>query len=157
MGLCIVCLLDTLRVGHHVSHNYSTRCWSNLAVSTQCPDPNLTTADQGGLEALLRKLGLLVPVPSFAAADILSKPLDIGRSYLADILYNLEKCDRENAFNSIQISNDIESEDLMVRLPKVWPGDKFKEIGEKISFNVNMCHSVPDVLIHVRMQTYNNC
>jgi arginyl-tRNA synthetase len=75
-----------------------------------------------GLEALLGRLGLKLPIPHFAAADVLNKPLDIGRSYFADILRSLVECDAVIAYNSIQWPSDIFSGDLAVILPKLSHG-----------------------------------
>jgi arginyl-tRNA synthetase len=76
----------------------------------------LSVAD---LDALLGGLGLNVPIPQFPAADIQNKPLDIARSYLADIVCGLVSCDRDVAFNSIQPTNSITGGDLAIRLPKL--------------------------------------
>jgi hypothetical protein len=75
-----------------------------------------------GLEELLRALGMKVPIPHFAAANVLNKPLDIGRCYFADILSSLVECDLVNAFKSIQWPGGIDSGDLAVILPKLSHG-----------------------------------
>jgi arginyl-tRNA synthetase len=88
------------------------------------------------LEVLLERLGLKVPLPHFEAADVLNKPLDIGRSYYADILISLinsdpenEKCDPKNAFNSIHSPGDVLNGDLAVVLPRLCHGSKADIIG----------------------------
>jgi arginyl-tRNA synthetase len=78
-----------------------------------------------GLEELLGGLGLKVPVPIFPTADIVNKPLDIGRTYLADILCGLVESNAAGAYNSISWSGDIyNGSDLAVILPKLSPGSK---------------------------------
>jgi len=79
----------------------------------------LTTTD---LESLLVALGLKTPIPYFPAADVLNKPLDIARSYLADCLSGYVECDPQIAYNSIQWPNNIYTGDLSVILPKIKPG-----------------------------------
>jgi arginyl-tRNA synthetase len=86
----------------------------------------LTTTD---LEVLLAKLGLKVPIPSFEAADVLNKPLDIGRCYFADILYSLVDGDPKKAYCSILSPGDIFNGDLAVVLPKLKPGSKAEVLG----------------------------
>jgi hypothetical protein len=79
----------------------------------------LTTTD---LETLLVALGLKTPIPYFPGVDVLNKPLDIARSYLADALSNCVECDPQIAYNSIQWPNNIYNGDLSVILPKLKPG-----------------------------------
>lgn len=93
----------------------------------------MSTLTIAGLEVLLEKLGLKVPIPHFEAEDVLNKPLDIGRSYYADALISLvnsdpenEKCDPKNAFNSIHSSGDV---DLAVVLPRLCHGSKANILG----------------------------
>jgi arginyl-tRNA synthetase len=93
----------------------------------------MTTLTIAQLEVLLAKLGLKVPIPHFEGADVLNKPLDIGRSYYADILISLvnsdpenEKCDPKNAFNSIHSAGDV---DLAVVLPRLCHGSNAKILG----------------------------
>lgn len=75
-----------------------------------------------GLEGLLKELDLKTPIPHVPEANILIKPLDIGRSYLADILGSLVDCDSSVAYKSIQWPGDISSGDLAVILPKLSHG-----------------------------------
>jgi len=81
----------------------------------------MATLDHSGLATRLEELGL-GPIPQFSEAHVLNKPLDIGRSYLADILGNLIDCDPISAYNSIQWPNDIFTADLTVPLPKLSHG-----------------------------------
>ncbi|KAH8598889.1 arginyl-tRNA synthetase [Bisporella sp. PMI_857] len=88
----------------------------------------MTTLDQSGLVARLEGLGLGA-IPQFAEAHVLNKPLDIGRSYLADILQGLIECDPILAYLSIQWPNDIFTADLTVPLPKLSRGSDPKSLG----------------------------
>lgn len=78
----------------------------------------MATLDLCGLATKLEGLGL-GPIPQFPEAHVLNKPLDVGRSYLADILRSLTDCDPITAYNSIQWPNDIFTADLTVPLPKL--------------------------------------
>jgi arginyl-tRNA synthetase len=60
----------------------------------------MATLDLGGLATKLEELGL-GPIPQFSEAHVLNKPLDIARSYLADILRSLVGCDPITAYNFI--------------------------------------------------------
>lgn len=81
----------------------------------------MATLDIGGLATRLEELGL-GPIPQFSEAHVLNKPLDIGRSYLADILGTLTDSDPTLAYNSIHWPNDIFAGDLSVPLPKLSHG-----------------------------------
>ena len=89
-----------------------------------------------GLEELLSRLELKVPVPHFPDTDLLYNPLDIGRSYLADVLSSLVEGDVVTAFGSVRWPNDIESGDLSVVLPKLRPGVKPNVIAFDLSKKV---------------------
>jgi arginyl-tRNA synthetase len=86
-------------------------------ITLQFKDMSTLTVD--GLEALLSGLGLDIPIPSFPESGVLNKPLDISRSYFADILCSLLQCDPDVAYSSIQWPGDIFSGDLTVILPKL--------------------------------------
>ncbi len=93
----------------------------------------MTTLSLTGLEARLARLGLDVPIPTFAGADVLNKPMDIARSYLADIIRKLTGCDAAVAPGAIAWSNNIDNGDLVVILPKLAAhGTKPQELGFKI-------------------------
>jgi arginyl-tRNA synthetase len=81
----------------------------------------MSTLDLPGLAKILEGLGL-GPIPQFSEAHLLNNPLDIGRSYLADILSRLVGCDPIPAYNSIQLPYDIYNGNLMVPLPKLCRG-----------------------------------
>jgi arginyl-tRNA synthetase len=92
----------------------------------------MTTQTISGLEALLSGLKLKIPIPPFPASDVLNKPLDIGRSYLADILTSIVECDLVTACKSIQLPNNIYSGDFTVILPKLSHGGDFNALAIKI-------------------------
>lgn len=96
---------------------------SNMNKST------MTTSTVTDLEALVEQLGVKVPIPQFPAADVLKRPLDIGRSYLADVFCSLLECDPEVAYKSIHWPNDISSGDLAVILPKLSQGGDSNAVG----------------------------
>jgi hypothetical protein len=82
--------------------------------------PSMTTS-LPGLEALLERIGLDVPVPPFPGADILNKPIDIYLSYLADLSSKLLECDADLAFGAVQkvAVDQTGNGDLNIRLPKL--------------------------------------
>ena len=93
----------------------------------------MTTLSPTGLEACLARLGLDVPIPTFEGADVLNKPMDIARSYLADILRKLTGCSTAAAPGAIVWSHNIDNGDLVVILPKLTTHDtKPQELGFKI-------------------------
>jgi arginyl-tRNA synthetase len=96
----------------------------------------MTTSTVTGLEALLEQLGVKVPIRPFLAADVLKRPLDIGRSHLADIFCSLVECDPEVAYKSIHWPNDISSGDLAVILPKLSHGADSGAVGFDIRTKV---------------------
>jgi hypothetical protein len=93
-----------------------------------------TTLTITELELLLRRLGLKVPIPYFEAADVLNKPLDIGRCYLADILNSLidGNSKKGGAYSSILTPGDVFNGDLAVVLPKLKPGSKPNEVADSL-------------------------
>jgi arginyl-tRNA synthetase len=92
----------------------------------------MTTLTTSELETTLHTLGLDVPIPQFTAADVLNKPLDLVRSYLANILSNLVEADPVAAYNSISLSNNAEHGDLTVVLPRLCPGAKAGELAKDL-------------------------
>ncbi|SPO04055.1 related to arginyl-tRNA synthetase, cytosolic [Cephalotrichum gorgonifer] len=84
----------------------------------------MATVSADNLHNFLGTMGLKTPVPAFESANMTSRPLDIGRSYLADVLLGLlEGEDPVKAYNSIQWSNDTASGDLYVPIPKINHGE----------------------------------
>lgn len=100
----------------------------------------MATLNIDGLQALLGRLGLKIPIPSFADADILDKPLDIARSYLADILVDLAESEPANTYKSISWPGDIFNGDLAVILPKLKHGVNATalsfELVQKVSYYI---------------------
>jgi hypothetical protein len=106
---------------------------------------SMTTLTITGLEALLGGLGLKIPIPHFPAADMLNKPRDIGRSYLADILRSIIGCDPITAYNSIQWLNDLFiAADLTVPLPKLSHGADSTALAVDLMQRVR--HSLPYIV-----------
>lgn len=99
----------------------------------------LTAAD---LDSLLATIGLKTPIPDFPGADVLNKPLDIARSYLADSLSGYVECDPQVAYNSIQWPNNIYNGDLAVILPKIKPGVDSDELAFDLMKKVRLSHSL---------------
>ncbi|KAF2185091.1 arginyl-tRNA synthetase [Zopfia rhizophila CBS 207.26] len=89
----------------------------------------MATSTVAELEGLLGGLDLKTPIPPFPSSDVLKSPLDICRSYLADILCSLVDCDPVVAYNSIQWPNNIFNGDLTVILPKLSPGANASELA----------------------------
>jgi arginyl-tRNA synthetase len=87
----------------------------------------MATLHESDLERTLEELKLETPIPHFDAADVLFKPLDLCRSYLAKIFSSLVDSEPLVAYNSIQLSNDPLHGDFTVVLPKLCPGTKAKE------------------------------
>ena len=100
----------------------------------------MSTLDLPSLATRLEGLGL-GPIPQFSKAHLLNKPLDIGRSYLADILSHLVGCDPITAYNSIQSPNDIFTADLTVPLPKLCPGADWRAVTRDLIKRVR--HRLP--------------
>lgn len=85
-----------------------------------------------GLEALLSGLGVDVPVPVFAQSDILRRPIDIYRSYLADTTSKVLGCDSGLAYEAIQSANIKDNSDLTLILPKLkWGIGKPKDLAKE--------------------------
>lgn len=87
------------------------------------------------LERILEGLKLETPIPRFDTAEVLLKPLDLCRSYLAEIFSSLVNSEPLTAYNSIQLSNDPLHGDFTVVLPKLCPGTKAKE-AETVADNL---------------------
>jgi len=98
----------------------------------------MATQTAASLEELIEALGAKTPIPSYPAANILVRPLDIGRSYLADLLASIVEGDTSNAFNSIQLPSNIDNGDLVVILPRLHPGSDPDEFGRSIMQKVNL-------------------
>ena len=112
----------------------------------------MTTQTISGLEALLSELGVETPIPQLPGADVLNKPLDIGKSYLAHILTSIVECDLATACNSIQLPNNIYSGDFSVILPKLSHGRDFSALAIDLIQKVRL-----STLIPTRQTRLTNC
>ncbi|KAF1838671.1 arginyl-tRNA synthetase [Decorospora gaudefroyi] len=95
------------------------------------------------MEALERSLGLLslhVPIPDIEPAEVLANPLDVWRTYLAQILAEIASCDIDVAYKSIQWPNNISNGDLAVILPKLRPGVKADALAFELMEKVRRKH-----------------
>ena len=88
------------------------------------------------LTACLESLGLKIPLPTFSVARVMTRPLDIGRTYLAEILCSLVSCTPEKAYDSLQWPGDIYNGDLAVVLPKLCPGADSKALALELMTKV---------------------
>ncbi|KAI1459767.1 arginyl-tRNA synthetase [Annulohypoxylon moriforme] len=99
----------------------------------------MATRSIEGLEALLRELDVGVPIPTFVKSDTLRKPIDIYRSYLADMASKTLGCDAGLAYEAIRNANYMkDNSDLTLILPKLklggsGSGDLAKEALMKFS------------------------
>lgn len=107
----------------------------------------MVTPTLSDLEGSLEGLSLTTPVPQFASADVLNKPFDLLRSYLANILCSLVDCDRAAAYNSVQLSNDPLHGDLTVVLPRLLPGAKPIDFASDLIKKVRY-HNEPPYFLH---------
>jgi hypothetical protein len=114
----------------------NSQAWT--ATSTTSHPITMATLDLSSLATRLEGLGL-APIPQFSEAHVLNKPLDIGRSYLADILRSLIDCDPITAYNSIQWPNDISTADLTVPLPKLSHGADSTTLAIDLMQRVRRC------------------
>ncbi|KAE9993019.1 hypothetical protein EG327_006801 [Venturia inaequalis] len=92
----------------------------------------MTTRTVSSLEELIGTLGAKIPIPSYPAADVLVRPLDIGRSYLADILSGIIEGDTSRAFSCIGLPNNLDPGDLVVILPKLSHGSVADTLAKAI-------------------------
>jgi arginyl-tRNA synthetase len=81
------------------------------------------------LEQSLGSLSLSTPIPYIDTAEVLANPLDVCRTYLAQILAEVAGCDINTAYTSIQWPNNISNGDLSVTIPKLRPGCKPAELS----------------------------
>ncbi len=85
------------------------------------PSTGLGMADPAivELEALLSDFGLETPIPKFADADVLAKPVDIYRAYLASLLAEHLGLDACTIYEALHSPIDISLGDLAVILPRL--------------------------------------
>jgi len=92
------------------------------------------------LENALSALNLNVPMPGVNNAEVLANPLDVYRTYLAEVLAGAVDCDINVAYKSIQWPNNIFNGDLAVILPKLQPGAKAEEVAVGLMKKVRTFH-----------------
>lgn len=113
----------------------------------------MATLSLSALSTLLEQLGLEVPIPTFAGADVLNSPLDIARSYVAEIVRkSLPDCDPLLAYNAIAWPNNPDMGDLAVVVSKACQGVKPDEAADRIMEQVlcpfrHSCSSVCGSLV----------
>ncbi|KAI0179710.1 arginyl-tRNA synthetase [Hypoxylon sp. FL1284] len=113
----------------------------------------MTTSSRVGLEALLEALGVAAPVPDFAQSDILNRPIDIYRSYLADTASKALGCEGTLAYEAVQSANIKDNSDLTLILPKLkWRSDKPKELAQEAFIKVTSIPCIDD-----RLYQYGRC
>ncbi|KAI1207688.1 arginyl-tRNA synthetase [Annulohypoxylon truncatum] len=114
----------------------------------------MATRSIDGLEGLLRELGVGIAMPTYVGSDALWKPIDIYRSYLADMASKALGCDAGLAYEAIQSANVKDNTDLTLVLPKLkWgnskPKDLAKEAFMKFSLTPLFQMPIPDG-VHLR-------
>ena len=90
------------------------------------------------LSKSLRSLNIDIPVPELKGAEVLANPLDVYRTYLAQVLADAVGCDFGAAYKSIQWPNNISNGDLAVILPKLRPGAKADEVAVELTKKVRI-------------------
>jgi len=66
----------------------------------------MAVSDISELESALQALSL-APVPLYDEADVLNNPLDLCRSYLADLLASITECEPKTAYQAVSWPNSI--------------------------------------------------
>jgi arginyl-tRNA synthetase len=98
----------------------------------------MSTLDSDNLMKFLENFSVSRESVNFAEADILTNPLDICRSSLAELLSSLAECDVQDAYKSIQWPNNIFNGDLSVTIPRLRSGCKPAELSAVIVNQVRM-------------------
>lgn len=97
----------------------------------------MATPSTSHLEHSLKALSLDTPIPHFTPANVLNQPLDIFRSYFADILRTILGSDSDTTYNAVQLSNNPIHGDLTVVLPRLHlsaePAETANDICQKVS------------------------
>ncbi|KAK2053785.1 arginyl-tRNA synthetase [Colletotrichum caudatum] len=113
----------------------------------------MATLSISGLQSSLEKLSLNSPLPSFPEAEVLVRPLDVFRSYIAEIVAEISGCDPAVAYDAIQSTAAISMGDLAVILPRLKikaKGDAAAELLEK--FPKSPLYTFPFVDgVHIRI------
>lgn len=98
----------------------------------------MSTLDQAGLTQLLKTLSISAPTTEDVDVTVLSNPLDLCRTTLAELLSGLVDCDVQTAYKSIQWPNNIFNGDLSVTVPKLCPGRKPAELSSQLVDKVRL-------------------
>jgi arginyl-tRNA synthetase len=93
------------------------------------------------LEQSLGYLTLGAPIPEVKVADVLANPLDVCRTYLAQILADIASCEIDAAYRCIQWPNNIFNGDLAVILPKLQPGTKADSLAVELMEKVRLTYN----------------
>ncbi|KAI0836033.1 arginyl-tRNA synthetase [Hypoxylon sp. FL0890] len=114
----------------------------------------MATCSVSGIEALLGELGVSTPIPRFTQSDILRKPIDIYRNYLAGRASEVLGCDAGLAYEAVQSANIKDNSDLTLVLPKIKlrsnkPKDLAREVFIKFSSTPLFQLPIPDG-VHLR-------
>lgn len=95
------------------------------------------TTDLPSLQKQLQALGISAPIPTWKGTDVLTNPVDIYRSYLADALGSLLDCERQLVYDSIQWTNNLPNGDLLLVVPKLRlkgakPADVARDLSQRV-------------------------
>lgn len=122
----------------------------------------MPTLDLIGLTQLLERFSVSSPSTELTEANILTNPLVLCRSILAELLTSLVQCDIQDAYKSIQCPNNIFNGDLSVTLPRLRPGCKPTELSTELVDKVRKpFHKVeiPDLTLDIsslKIMPYSN-
>lgn len=98
----------------------------------------MATLTQVGLTQLLEGLSISAPISENIDAAVLTNPLDLCRTTLAELLAGLVDCDIQTAYKSIQWPNNIFNGDISVTVPKLCPGRKPAELSAQLVDKVGL-------------------
>ncbi|KAI1137692.1 arginyl-tRNA synthetase [Hypoxylon sp. FL0543] len=93
----------------------------------------MATCSVSGIEALLGEIGVGTPMPRFTQSDILRKPVDVYRNYLARTTSEVLSCNADLAYEAVQSANIKDNSDLTLVLPKLkLRSDKQKDLAREL-------------------------
>lgn len=92
----------------------------------------MSTLSHAGLTQLLEGLSIAAPTSDSVDTSVLTNPLDLCRTTLAELLSELVECDVQAAYRSIQWPNNIFNGDVSVTVPKLCPGRKPAELSSQL-------------------------
>ena len=96
----------------------------------------MTTLTVKTLESLLTTIGIDTPIPMQESWDILNRPLDIPRAYLASSLQSLVPEHAANAHSCILAAPSIDGGDLCINLRRLDHKCDAEELGEQLLIQV---------------------